>query len=281
VRIVPHDTGTQACTHTHDQTHAYLSNLHALGPLSRMVHLGTYDTDEDAARVFDFAVLSVRGVGSKQAVTNFDVGAYLGADGVLLTVEAALPGLGTDTHTLVRDKLAAAVAGAGGAAEGEAEGAADSGSGPVRPGISAVGAPPPARGPAASGGAPNRDGQAPGAQQGAPAPRLPPPPQQQAQQQQLQLPPAQPPPPPHQLPLAPPPPPPHQPLVQAPPPQQAQQQLPLAPQAHALPPAHDFTTKTTALAFLRELHATFNEGVLTEEEFQEQRAQAMAALRML
>jgi hypothetical protein len=86
-----------------------------------MLYLGVYGTDEDAARVYDFAVLSVRGVGGKRVILNFDVCAYLDAGGALLPVEAALLGLGRDKHTLVRDKLATAVAGAGGTAEGAAE----------------------------------------------------------------------------------------------------------------------------------------------------------------
>jgi hypothetical protein len=148
--------------------------------------------------VFDFAVLSLRGVDT-QTVMNFAKGAYLGADGTLLPVEAALPGLGRDEHWLVRDKLAAAVLGAGGAAEGGGEGAADSGndggsdsssesdSGSALPTgnaalARAMGAQPPARrrGSAAGGG------KAPGARQaGSPVPQLPPPP---PPPQQLQLP---------------------------------------------------------------------------------------------
>ncbi|KAG1663283.1 hypothetical protein FOA52_006324 [Chlamydomonas sp. UWO 241] len=73
----------------------------------RLVYLGTHGTSEVAARVFDFAVLSLRG---KQAITNFDKGAYLSANGALLLVEAALPGLGQDKHNLMRAKLAAVVA---------------------------------------------------------------------------------------------------------------------------------------------------------------------------
>ena len=65
-----------------------------------------YDTDEDAARVYDFAVLSLRGLDTQTAI-NFDKGAYLGADGALLSVEAALPGLGRDKQKYLRDKLAA------------------------------------------------------------------------------------------------------------------------------------------------------------------------------
>ncbi|KAG1680604.1 hypothetical protein FOA52_015053 [Chlamydomonas sp. UWO 241] len=78
----------------------------------RTVPLGTYDTDVDAARVSDFAVLPLRGVDTLTAI-NFDKGAYLGADGALLPVEAALPGLGRDQYKNLREKLAAAVLGAG------------------------------------------------------------------------------------------------------------------------------------------------------------------------
>jgi hypothetical protein len=59
--------------------------------------------------VCDFAVLTLRGVDTTTA-TNFDRGAYLGADGALLPVEAALTGLGPNEHRLVRDKLAAMMA---------------------------------------------------------------------------------------------------------------------------------------------------------------------------
>jgi hypothetical protein len=69
--------------------------------------------------VSDFAVLSLCGVDTPTAI-NFDKGACLGADGSLLSVEAALPWLGRDGHKNVRDRLAAAV-GAGGAAEGRVE----------------------------------------------------------------------------------------------------------------------------------------------------------------
>ncbi|KAG1664904.1 hypothetical protein FOA52_006250 [Chlamydomonas sp. UWO 241] len=55
-----------------------------------------------------YRALSVRGVDT-QKVTNFDKGAYLGADGVLLSVEAALPGLERAEHKHLRDKLAAVV----------------------------------------------------------------------------------------------------------------------------------------------------------------------------
>ncbi|KAG1677934.1 hypothetical protein FOA52_001352 [Chlamydomonas sp. UWO 241] len=54
----------------------------------RLVLLGTYDTIEVAARVWNFAVLSVRGVDTVTA-TNFDKGSYLGADGALLPVKEA------------------------------------------------------------------------------------------------------------------------------------------------------------------------------------------------
>jgi hypothetical protein len=103
-----------------------------------------YDTAEDPARVYDFAVLSLRGVDTQTAI-NFDKGAYLGADGALLPVEAALPGLGRDEHKYVRDKLAALVVTATGAAEGGSDSGSESDSGsagpasPARPGTAAVG----------------------------------------------------------------------------------------------------------------------------------------------
>ncbi|KAG1678420.1 hypothetical protein FOA52_015187 [Chlamydomonas sp. UWO 241] len=84
--------------------------------IDRKVNVGTYDTEDDAARVFDFAALSLRGVGKPGGI-NFDKGAYLGSNGSLLPVEAALPGLGRDEHKFVRAALAAAVQGAGGAVE--------------------------------------------------------------------------------------------------------------------------------------------------------------------
>ncbi|KAG1677942.1 hypothetical protein FOA52_001360 [Chlamydomonas sp. UWO 241] len=350
----------------------------------RVVNLGTHDTEGDAARVYDFAVLSVRGSG-KYAITNFDVSAYLGADGALLPVEAALPGLGRDMHKYVRYKLAASgVVAAGATAEGS-DGRADSNSGSdsdggsAYPGTAAVAALPPLRnlGPASGGGAPSRHGQARGAWQAiSPAPlrqtqqQLPHVPrakyhgvrqtksgrwearacvgdrtvtlgthdtgedaarvydfavlflrggdtqtvinldkgdylgadgallpveaalsglehdqhrlvrdklaaagqQPVLQAQTQQLPPA-------------PPLPPHQPVPQAPPPQQAQQQQLPAPQAHEAPPAvgsaaHDFHTKTSALAFLCNLKAAFDNSVLPLDVYEEQRAEAMAALRM-
>ncbi|KAG1664905.1 hypothetical protein FOA52_006251 [Chlamydomonas sp. UWO 241] len=142
----------------------------------RQIYLGIYDTGEDASRVSDFAVLSLRGVDTQTAI-NFDKGAYLGADGNLLPVEAALSGLGCDKHRLVREKLAAAVVGAGGAADGGGEDVAgsssesdsDSGNGiaglasPARPtGHAAVGGQPPAcrRGPAPGGGKADQAGEA-------------------------------------------------------------------------------------------------------------------------
>ncbi|KAG1664906.1 hypothetical protein FOA52_006252 [Chlamydomonas sp. UWO 241] len=148
----------------------------------RTVYLGTFGTGEDAARVYDFAVLSLCDVDT-QRVTNFDRSAYLGADGALLPVEAALPGLGRDQHKIVRDKLVAAVAGTGGAAEGGGEGASDSGgdsdngsAGPASPARTVdpatLGAQPPVRrrGLASAGdgapGKPDGHGQAPGARQG-------------------------------------------------------------------------------------------------------------------
>ncbi|KAG1677929.1 hypothetical protein FOA52_001347 [Chlamydomonas sp. UWO 241] len=66
----------------------------------RVVYLGAYDTKEDAAHVYDFAVLSVRGIDTR-TVNNFDRSAYLGANGALLPVEAALPGLRHDKLRLV------------------------------------------------------------------------------------------------------------------------------------------------------------------------------------
>jgi hypothetical protein len=94
--------------------------------------------------VSDFAVLYLRGVDT-QTVINFDKGAYLGADGALLPVAAALPGLGRDQHKYVRAKLAAAVVAAGGAAEGGADSGSDSAGGSADPGTAAVGARPPTR----------------------------------------------------------------------------------------------------------------------------------------
>jgi hypothetical protein len=76
--------------------------------------------------VYDFAVLSVRGVDPAQTSINFDLGAYLGADGALLPVEAALPGLGRDEHKYVRDMLAVAGVAAAGAAESGPGGGAGS-----------------------------------------------------------------------------------------------------------------------------------------------------------
>jgi hypothetical protein len=74
--------------------------------MDRQIYLGMYGIGEDAAHVYDFAVLSLRGVDTPTAI-NFDKGAYLGAGGALLPVEAALPGLGRDGHKYVRDRLAA------------------------------------------------------------------------------------------------------------------------------------------------------------------------------
>ncbi|KAG1652925.1 hypothetical protein FOA52_003591 [Chlamydomonas sp. UWO 241] len=93
----------------------------------RNVYLGFYGTEKDAARVFDFAVLSLRGGGGKYDATNFDKGVYLGANGALPPVEAALPGLGHNRHSLVQKKLAAAMGAAG--AEGAPDGGSDDGSG--------------------------------------------------------------------------------------------------------------------------------------------------------
>jgi hypothetical protein len=152
--------------HTHGRTHAYFSNLICTlrNATDRQIFLRTYSTAEDAARVADFAVLSLRGVDT-QTATNFDKGAYLGADGALLPVEAALPWLGRDQHTHLRGKLGAAVVGAGGGSDDGPEGGADSGriSGSDSAGdTAAVGAQPPARsrGPASGGGAASRHGQA-------------------------------------------------------------------------------------------------------------------------
>jgi hypothetical protein len=87
--------------------HTYFYNpTFTLWNFDRLIYQGMYDTSEDAARVVDFTVLSLRGVDT-QAVINFDKGAYLGADGALLPVEAALPGLGRDEHNNVRDRIAA------------------------------------------------------------------------------------------------------------------------------------------------------------------------------
>ncbi|KAG1668143.1 hypothetical protein FOA52_005135 [Chlamydomonas sp. UWO 241] len=130
--------------------------------------------------------------------TNFDKGAYLSANGALLSVEAALPGLGQDKHNFVRAKLAAAVVGAEGAAEGAPNGGSGSdsgdgsgsgsesdgdGAGPAIParvrtrsGNADLGAQPPARkrGPAASAGdMAGGHSLALGAQQGSRAPQLP------------------------------------------------------------------------------------------------------------
>jgi hypothetical protein len=173
--------------------------------MDRDIYMGTYDTGEDAAHVYDFAVMSLRG-GNAPTVTNFEKGAYLGADGTLLPVGAALPRLGRDQHEYVRDKLASAVVGAGGATEGgAAEGASDSdsdnggGAGPASPEDPSAAlmarpvpmrGPPPDAGPTSGGSAPSGHGQAPGAQQGSAAPQQPLPPQQQAQQQLPSAPPA-------------------------------------------------------------------------------------------
>ncbi|KAG1652924.1 hypothetical protein FOA52_003590 [Chlamydomonas sp. UWO 241] len=212
-----------------------------------MVHLGMYTTEEDAMRVFDFAVLSLCGVGGKRVMTNFDRDTYLGANGALLPVEAALPGLGHHEHSFVRDKLAAAM-GLAGAAAGAPDGGSDDGSGsqcksnsdhsaglaiPARvhthPGSAALGAEPcvSTHGPASAAGITSGGhGQAAGAQQGSAALGLPP--HQPLPQSPLPRVPSQ-----QQLSAAPPPPLTYQPLPQVPQAQQAQQ-LPAAP-PHTLP----------------------------------------------
>ncbi|KAG1681356.1 hypothetical protein FOA52_007404 [Chlamydomonas sp. UWO 241] len=251
---------------------------------SRMTYLGTHSTDEDAARMFDFAVLSLRGVDT-QTVTNFGKGAYIGANGALLPVEAALPGLGHDKHKLVRDKLAVAMAGAGGTAEGGGQGVSDGGSesdsnsgsgsaglaSPARStGHAALDAQLPARrrGPASGGGKAGGHGKAPGARQASRAPRLPLPPPPQQQQQAMT---------PH--PLAHAPQQGHQLLCAAPLAQQAQQAQLAAPQAPAAGPAvRDYRARSAALAFLRELKVALDEGVLPLHVYQQQHAQAMADL---
>jgi hypothetical protein len=185
-------TATTGNTHTHKScttllhTYTFLTITRTLWDLDRNMYLGTYDNEENAARLSDFAVLSLCGVDTPTAI-NFDKGSYLGADGTLLPVEDALPGLGRDQHKKVRDKLPAAVAGAGGAADDGGEGGSESDSGsagpasPARPGTATVCAGPSARRPgqASADGAPDGHGQAPGA----PVPQLP---QRQAQQAQQQ-----------------------------------------------------------------------------------------------
>ncbi|KAG1680602.1 hypothetical protein FOA52_015051 [Chlamydomonas sp. UWO 241] len=106
VRVKSGSGRPHAHTHTRKAARA-LSNPEAFETLMAGVfNVRTYDADEVAARVYDFAVLSLRGIDT-QNVTNFDKGTYLDADGALLTVEAALPGLGRDKLKFVRKKLAA------------------------------------------------------------------------------------------------------------------------------------------------------------------------------
>ncbi|KAG1668782.1 hypothetical protein FOA52_006035 [Chlamydomonas sp. UWO 241] len=156
-------------------------------PRIRKTNLGMFDTNEDAARVYDYAVLSLFGVDTERVI-NFGVDAYVGDNGELLPVEAALRGLSRDERRFVR----AALATEPDAHEGAGEGGSDSDSdidggndgsrsgGGAHPGTTAVvnaQAPASRRG-LANGGVPSRDNRV--SQQTADAH------QQQAQQVALQ-----------------------------------------------------------------------------------------------
>jgi hypothetical protein len=262
-----------ALARTH--THACLTLQRS--PIARDLHLGTYDTREVAAHVHDFAALTLRGV---DTATNFDKGAYRGADGALLPVEAALPGLGRDEHSLVRVKLAAMMA---------AEAADRRPLLPQPPhqqllqaSASATSSPPPQlqqpvppplllrlrqlvgrsttwRPSSPRRGMPNQQQQQeeaaseePSIEQAAIGHQA----QAAVVKEEVQS----------EAPL-----PPHQPLPQAHLPPQAHE-------AHVAPP-HDVHARA-ALAFLCGLKAAFDKGVLTEEEFKAMRAQSLADMRM-
>ncbi|KAG1678636.1 hypothetical protein FOA52_012643 [Chlamydomonas sp. UWO 241] len=79
--------------------------------------MGSHKTKEVAKRMFDFALLSVRGVDTSEPM-YFGKAGYLGANGMLKSVEAALPELTSREREDVLKKLARVGAGAG---EGEGE----------------------------------------------------------------------------------------------------------------------------------------------------------------
>ncbi|KAG1678890.1 hypothetical protein FOA52_003558 [Chlamydomonas sp. UWO 241] len=100
--------------HSHGRWEARVGKVAGM----RYAYMGTYEGEEDAARVYDYAMLALRGVGC--TITNFDVVAYLAPDGSLMTVEAALPTLGPEKHHDVREALAAAVAAGSSSSPGSA-----------------------------------------------------------------------------------------------------------------------------------------------------------------
>jgi hypothetical protein len=227
-----------------------------------------FDTREVAARVHDFAVLTLRGVDTTTA-TNFDKGAYLGADGALLPVEAALPGLGRDEHRPVRDKLAAMMA-------PEAMLPQPHKQLPQAPPKRQVLAQLRQLPLAGRGGMPNRQQQQQQEEAASEEPSIKQAIGLQAEEAAVK---AEVQPEAHEAP------PPHQPLPQ---PQPQPQPQPPAPQAHEAPlsvaPPHDIHARAAAarvaLAFLCDLTAAFDKGVLSEEEFKAMRAQSMADMRM-